>query len=108
MRIPITSSEGSDSKLVWWLMGIFAAAILVLLSFSLSTLTKISERITHIEVGFATIAERQKQLETLETFMRREEQERILQVADIRGRLAVMEISLRSIGDQINFSGKRK
>ncbi len=90
-------SNTNGTKLVWWLMGIFAAAILVLLSSSLATLTRIGDKMAAIEITLATTLEKQRHLEAI--FRRDEdlEQAHQQQITDMHRRLDRAEVYLQSI-----------
>src|SRR5882724_6593253 len=55
--------EGTNGKLTWWLLGLFATMIVLGLSFLVSSIISTNSRISTVEILGVTSAERVKHIE---------------------------------------------
>mgnify|MGYP001591422021 CR=1 FL=1 len=101
------NGNANGSKLVWWVLGMFAALTAVLGNQLINKLELVSQHLNSLDSGFSTVREKVSQIDSLVEITRGEQVSRTVKFGDLTNRINIADSEMKRMNDKLQLINEK-
>jgi len=101
------NGNGTASKMIWWVLGIFGAVVLVFVSFIINKVETADTRLNLLDISISSMRERLNQTESAFSTVRNEQMDRTVKFGEINTKLALIDSNIKYLAERFNTISER-